>query len=70
MKEEAMSIMEFEVYPEAQPPRVILNGEFYGDYLGPDLAKIDAVDAAEDRRKLGDEARVWVREHQSAARIF
>jgi hypothetical protein len=48
----------------------MLGNSFYGSYLDKEQALLDAVDAARDALRSGNEAQVWVRDSSSAARVF
>lgn len=42
----------------------------YGAYLDKEQALLDAVDAARDALQAGCEARVWIRDRSTTARVF
>jgi hypothetical protein len=48
----------------------MLGDSFYGSYLDKEQALLDAVDAARDALRSGNEAQVWVRGSSNAARVF
>jgi len=64
--------MEFHVCRSGRATRwvVILGDSFYGAYLDKEQALLDAVDAARDALRSGNEAQVWVRDSSNAARVF
>lgn len=67
-----MEIMEFHVCQLGRTMRwvVRLDNTTYGAYLDKEQALLDAVEAASDARQSGREARVFLREHSTDARIF
>jgi hypothetical protein len=67
-----MDIMEFHVCRQGRGMRwvVRLDNTTYGAYLDKEQALLDAVEAARDALLSGREARVFLREHTEAARIF
>ena len=38
---------------------VLVEDQFYGEYLGRDQAILDAIEAVKDARAIGGEAEVW-----------
>ena len=64
--------MEFQVCRRGRVTRwvVMLGDSFYGSYLDKEQALLDAVDAARDALRSGNEAQVWVRDSSNAARVF
>jgi hypothetical protein len=48
----------------------MLGASFYGSYLDKEQALLDAVDAARDALRSGNEAQVWVTDSSNAARVF
>ena len=67
-----MGVMEFQVCRRGREARwvVTLGGAVYGAYLDREQALLDAVDAARDAQQSGREARVWICDRSSAARVF
>jgi len=67
-----MDVVEFHVCRQGRDMRWIvrLGNTTYGNYLDKEQALLDAVDAARDARQAGHEARVFLRERATAARIF
>jgi len=64
--------MEFQVCRRGRATRwvVMLGHSFYGSYLDKEQALLDAVDAARDALRSGNEAQVWVTDSSNAARVF
>ena len=64
--------MEFQVCRRGRATRwvVMLGASFYGSYLDKEQALLDAVDAARDALRSGNEAQVWVTDSSNAARVF
>lgn len=67
-----MDVMEFHVCRQGRDMRWIVrvDNATYGAYLDKEQALLDAVDAARDARQAGHDARVFLRERMTAARIF
>ena len=67
-----MQVMEFQVCRRGREARwvVTLGDAVYGAYLDKEQALLDAVDAAREALQSGHEARVWVRDRATAARVF
>lgn len=67
-----MQVMEFEVCRRGRGNHWIvrLGSAVYGSYLDREQAVLDAVEAARDALQSGREAQVWVRDRESAARVF
>ena len=67
-----MQMMEFQVCRRGRDARwvVTLGSSLYGAYLDKEQALLDAVEAAREAQQIGREAQVWLREQESAARIF
>ncbi|MGE5269931.1 MAG: hypothetical protein ACM3JG_09715 [Thiohalocapsa sp.] len=65
-------VMEFQVCRRGRDARWIvrLGDAVYGAYLDREQALLDAVDAAEDAQQSGREARVWLHDSTSTARIL
>ena len=67
-----MRVMEFQVCRRGRATRwvVMLGDSVYGSYLDKEQALLDAVDAARDALRSGNEAQVWVTDSSNAARVF
>jgi hypothetical protein len=67
-----MQVMEFHVCRRGREARwvVTLGDVIYGAYLDKEQALLDAVDAARDALEAGCDAKVWIRDRSSAARVF
>ena len=67
-----MDIMEFHVCQQGRDMRwvVRLDNTTYGAYLDKEQAMLDALEAARDAQQEGREARVFLRDHREASRIF
>jgi len=67
-----MGVMEFMVCRQGRHSRWIvrLGNSVYGSYLDKEQALLDAMDAAQDALQCGREARVWLRESASEARLL
>ena len=65
-----MSVMEFRVCRREANWIVTLGNAIYGDYLDKEQALLDAVDAARDALQAGCEARVWLSDRATAARVL
>ena len=64
--------MEFQVCRRGRATRwvVMLGDSVDGSYLDKEQALLDAVDAARDALRSGNEAQVWVTDSSNAARVF
>lgn len=67
-----MSVMEFMVCRQGRQSRwvVRLGKSVYGSYLDKELALLDAMEAAQDALQCGREARVWLRDSTTQARLL
>lgn len=65
-------VMEFQVCRRGRDARWIvrLGNAVYGAYVDREQALLDAVDAATDALQSGREARVWLHDRSSTARIL
>lgn len=65
-------MMEFQVCRRDRDARWIvrLGNDVYGAYLDKEQALLDAVEAARDALQSGCEAQVWIRDHDSSARVL
>ena len=64
--------MAFQVCRRGRATRwvVMLGDSVDGSYLDKEQALLDAVDAARDALRSGNEAQVWVTDSSNAARVF
>jgi hypothetical protein len=75
---QSMGPMEFQVCRQRRKSRWVVmvgnslsNGNsLYRAYLDKEQALLDAVDAARDALQAGCEARIWIRDRSTMARVF